>query len=399
MRAELLAPAGDMECLKTAFRFGADAVYLGGSFMQLRSSNVGFTNETLEEAVSYAHSLNKKVYVTVNSFANNQEIPLLPDYGRFLSSIGADAAIVSDLGAMAALKDGSPDLEIHISTQANCQNYRTAQCYYDFGASRVVLGRELSLEEIREIREKTPKKLELEAFVHGAMCMSYSGRCMISTFLTGRSGNRGACTQPCRWQYHLVEQTRPNVFIPVEESEKGTAILSSMDLNCLDFLDQIEGAGISSFKIEGRMKTPYYVATVVNAYRMAMDKKAPLEFLQSELNCASHRPYSTGFYFGAMKKPEPNDGAYHQDCQFVGVVKEQGEGFIWVEQRNRFCVGDRLEVLTPGKLNVNFLVDSMEDEWGNSVDSAPHAQQLLKIYTDVKVESGDLLRLRKTNKE
>ena len=362
--------------------------------MQLRAPGVGFSNEELEMAISYAHRMHKKIYVTVNSFANNREIAQLGEYGKFLLSIGTDAAIVSDLGAMLALKESAPDLEIHISTQANCQNYRTAQGYYQLGASRVVLGRELSLEDIREIREKTPKELELEAFVHGAMCMAYSGRCMISAFLTGRSGNRGVCTQPCRWQYHLVEQTRPNVFLPVEENDGGTAILSSADLNCISFLDQIQEVGVSSMKIEGRMKTPYYVATVVNAYRHALDGTASLSVLQNELECASHRPYSTGFYFGEMKKPSPNDGAYHQTCQFAGVVKKAEDGYIWVEQRNRFSVGDELEVLSPRTLGEKFSVARIEDSWGNSMESAPHPKQLVKMPCPLSLEEGDILRLR-----
>ena len=268
---ELLAPAGDLECLRTALRFGADAVYVGGPQMQLRAGSVGFSMDDLAEAVREAHALNRRLYVTVNAFASNSEIDALSDYAQALKALGADAVIVSDLGAIAAIRRAAPDLDVHVSTQANCLNYAAAQVYADLGATRVVLGREMSLTEIAELRAKTPASLELEAFVHGAMCMAYSGRCMISAYLAGRSANRGACAQSCRWTYHLMEEKRPGQFFPVEEDDRGTTILSSLDLCCIDFLDRIAAAGVTSFKIEGRMKSPYYVATVVNAYRKRLD--------------------------------------------------------------------------------------------------------------------------------
>ena len=394
-KCELLAPSGDMECIKTAVKYGADAVYIGGTFMQLRAKNVGFTMETIKEAADFLHENGKKLYVTVNSFAKNEEIPLLAPYARELLSLGVDAAIVSDIGAVYAMKSAVPELEIHISTQANCQNYKAAEMYYNMGASRVVLGRELSLEEIKEIRALAPKELELEAFIHGAMCMSYSGRCMISAFLNGRSANRGECTQPCRWQYHLVEQTRPNTFIPVEIEDGSTAILSSADLKTISFIDDIVSAGINSLKIEGRMKTPYYVGTVVNAYRHALDKTAPLEVLEHELECVSHRPYSSGFYFGELKTAAPNDGAYHQECVFVGVVKDYEDGVLTVEQRNKFIKGDELEVLSPNSIGEKFTVSEMTDENGEEVLEASHAQQILKIPCNLKLSKGDILRKRK----
>ncbi|MHB1314056.1 MAG: peptidase U32 family protein [Christensenellales bacterium] len=393
---ELLSPAGSMECLQTALRFGADAVYVGGPLMQLRANNTGFSFEELEAAVQYSHALEKKIYVAVNAFADNQEAERMADYGKFLSSIGADAVIVSDLGVLVTIKEAAPCLEVHVSTQANCMNYKTAQTYYDLGAKRIVLAREMSLEQIAELRQKTPLGLELEAFVHGAMCMAYSGRCMISSFLTNRSGNKGGCSQPCRWNFTLMEEKRPNEFFPVEETPAGTAILSSHDLNCVAFLDQMKDAGITSFKIEGRMKTPYYVATVTNAYRCRLDNTAPLALLEKELESVSHRPYSSGFYFGEMKADHYNDGAYRSECQFAGVVLGYRYGRITVQQRNHFRQGDTLEAVSPSKLGMSFVVENMRNQEGEPRESAPHPEQVLTMDCPYELKEGDLLRLRLT---
>ena len=317
-RPELLAPAGDMECLETAVHFGADAVYIGGPLLQLRADNVGFDREGIREAVKYAHEHGVKLYVTVNCFAKNEEIDAAEEYAKFLYEAGVDAVIVSDIGLIAAIHKAAPELEIHVSTQANCQNFSSANVYWAMGAKRVVLGREMSLDEIIEFRKRIPEEMEIEAFVHGALCMSYSGRCMISSFLVNRSGNRGGCAQPCRWSYHLVEQKRPNEFFQVVEDEKGTAILSSHDMCAVSFLDQLEDAGICSYKIEGRMKTPFNVATAVNAYRHAIDRDLPLEVIERELDSISHRPYSSAFYFGEMKMSHGNSGAFIQKCVFIG---------------------------------------------------------------------------------
>ncbi|MBQ3575315.1 MAG: U32 family peptidase, partial [Clostridia bacterium] len=297
---ELLSPAGDLERLETALRFGADAVYCGGPMLQLRSGNVGFTMESLAIGVKKCHEKGKKIYVTVNAFANNSEVDAVSDYARALYDMGVDAVIVSDLGLISQIRRSVPKLPVHVSTQANCLNYAAANAYYDMGVKRIVLGREMSLKEIRELRKRIPDDLELEAFVHGAMCMSYSGRCMISAYLTDRSANRGACTQSCRWKFHLTEETRPGEFFPVVEDERGTTILSSFDMNCIDFLDQIMEAGVVSFKLEGRMKSPFYVATVTNAYRKRIDgilsgtaTKESVQLLRRELCAASHRPYAS----------------------------------------------------------------------------------------------------------
>ena len=398
---ELLSPAGDLERLKTALRFGADAVYAGGPMLQLRSGSVGFTMETLADGARLAHESGKKIYVTVNAFASNAEVDAVKDYVQQLEAIGIDAVIVSDLGLISAIRKAAPNLPVHVSTQANCLNYSAANVYYDLGVKRIVLGREMSLNDIRELRSRIPDDLELEAFVHGAMCMSYSGRCMISAYLTGRSANKGACTQSCRWSYHLMEQSRPGEFFPVEEDERGMTILSSFDMNCLPFLDQIMDAGVVSFKIEGRMKSPFYVATITNAYRKRIDgilrgnpSKEEIALLQRELNAASHRPYASGFYFGEMKHHKPDDGSYLQDTNFVGVVKDVQNGRIAVEVRNRIFEGDRIEILSPDSLNESFIVRDIADSEGVSVTAASRPSEIYTMACDARVAEGDLLRVR-----
>ena len=399
---ELLAPAGDLERLRTALRFGADAVYAGGPMLQLRAGSVGFTMDDLAAAARETHALGKKLYITVNAFANNREIEMLPDYAQALAAVGADAVIVSDLGAIATIRRAAPALAVHVSTQANCLNHAAAQVYADMGATRVVLGREMSLDEIARLRAHTPPALELEAFVHGAMCMAYSGRCMISAYLTGRSANRGACAQSCRWTYHLMEEKRPGQFFPVEEDDRGTTILSSLDLNCLSFLDRIMDAGVTSFKIEGRMKTPYYVATVVNAYRRRIDAilggtatPEHTALLERELNAASHRPYSSGFYFGELKHHAPDEGAYLQDCTFVGVVRESlPGGRIRFEVRNKICAGDRVEILSPDSLGLSFVAGNIRTADGTPEPAASRPSELYEMDCGQPVAPGDLLRIR-----
>ena len=399
---ELLAPAGDLERLRAALRFGADAVYVGGPQMQLRAGSVGFSMDDLAEAVREAHVLNRRLYVTVNAFASNSEIDALGDYAQALKALGVDAVIVSDLGAIAAIRRAAPDLDVHVSTQANCLNYAAAQVYADLGATRVVLGREMSLTEIAELRAKTPASLELEAFVHGAMCMAYSGRCMISAYLSGRSANRGACAQSCRWTYHLMEEKRPGQFFPVEEDDRGTTILSSLDLCCIDFLDRIAAAGVTSFKIEGRMKSPYYVATVVNAYRKRLDAlktgnadDMQLALLRRELNAASHRPYSSGFYFGELKHHAPDEGAYLQDCTFVGVVRERlSGGRILFECRNRIREDDRVEILSPDSLGLSFVAGNIRSESGLPEPAAARPSEIYSMDCGCPAAPGDLMRIR-----
>lgn len=394
IKAELLAPAGDMECLKTAVYFGADAVYCGGPMLQLRAESTTFDFDTLHKAAKYVHERGKKIYVTVNCFANNDEIPLVGDYARRLYDIGIDAAIVSDLGVLTEIKEHCPELPVHISTQANAQNYKTINVFASLGASRVVLGREMTMQAIEELKGKVGDT-EIEVFVHGAMCMAYSGRCLLSSFLNNRSGNRGECSQPCRWNYYLVEEKRRNMFIPVTETEGATAILSSTDLKTIGFLDRLEAAGVASFKIEGRMKSPYYVATVVNAYRHMMDGTATLEECDAELECASHRPYAAGFYFGEAKADPNNDGLYRQSCQFTGIVTRDSEnGFAEVEMRNRFTVGDVLEILSPNSVGKSFKVEKLTGEDGKEKSEAVLVQEKIGLFCPYELKTGDILRKR-----
>ena len=392
-KPELLAPAGDMEAVQTAVRFGADAVYLGGPFMQLRASSAGFDEARLAQASELIHAAGKRMHVTVNCFANNDEIPKLGEYARFLKDLGVDAVIVSDIGAVAEIKAAVPELEIHVSTQANCMNYRAAGVYYDMGVSRIVLARELSIEKIAELRAKTPKNLQLECFIHGAMCMAYSGRCMLSAFLAGRSGNRGQCAQTCRWNYYLMEEKRPGEFFKVEEDERGMAILSSKELCCVDILKQLVDAGVCSFKMEGRMRTPFYIATVVNAYRMLIDGKISASQARTELETTSHRPFCTGFYLGDPNETAPDLSGYIREYLFVATALEDSDGGkVKIETRNPFAVGDELEVLSPGKLPQRFIVESIEDEEGTALGRSATPMRILTINAPEGIKAQDLLR-------
>ena len=394
-KPELLAPAGDLERLQTAIRFGADAVYVGGPVLQLRADAASFSMEQLAQAVELTHAAGRRLYVTVNCFVRNGEVRQVGEYARALHELGVDAVIVSDLGAICAVKAAAPDLEVHISTQANCLNWAAACHYYDMGASRVVLAREATLDEIVELRAQTPKALELECFVHGAMCMAYSGRCLLSAYLHGRSGNRGDCAQPCRYRYALCEEGKDGEYFPSLENERGTMLLSSRDLNAMPFLNRLTEAGVNSLKIEGRMKSTYYVATVVNAYRHRLDGTAPAECCLAELDCASHREYTSGFYFGPKPDMPPAGASYRQECTFIALVLgRQENGRYLIEQRNRFCVGDRLELLSPNSMGEHFVVEDLQTEDGEPVQAAPHPQQRLSIACPLELAPGDLLRRR-----
>lgn len=388
-------PAGDMEGVETSLRYGADAIYCGGPFMQMRASKVGFTEEKLAEASEKIHAMGKKLYVTVNCFAENEEIPRIGGYAKFLKGIGVDAVIVSDIGAIAEIKEKCPELEVHVSTQANCMNYRAANVYYNMGASRVVVARELSLERIREIRENTPKDLELEAFVHGAMCMSYSGRCLLSAYLTGRSGNKGECAQSCRWNYYLMEEKRPGEYFKIEEDDRGSAILSSKEMCCIEHLQDFADAGVCSLKVEGRMRTPFYTATVANAYRMAIDGKASREELMAELNTISHRPFCTGFYYNDPNALIPDTEGYIRDWLFVATALEDSkDGKVKVMTRNPFQCGDELQVLTPGSLGRPFGVTSIVNEDGEALDRSATPMRVLTISAPDGILKGDIIRKR-----
>lgn len=391
---ELLAPAGSMEALKAALRFGADAVYLGGPLLQLRAKSAGFTFEQIADAAALVHAQGKRLFATVNALATNEEIDLLPEYGNRLFDCGVDAAIVSDLGVLTTLHKACQKLELHVSTQASCTNYSSALAWYALGARRIVLAREMTVDQIKKLRKNVPDDLELEAFVHGAMCMAYSGRCLLSSAILGRSGNRGDCAQPCRWKYALVEETRPNQSFPIIEEGNTSYVLSSRDLNCIGLLDELIDAGVTSLKIEGRMKTEYYVAVVVNAYRRVLDGTMTVEQAQRELLTVSHRPYTTGFYHGELPNDHSNAGVYTQTHRFAGTVLACENGVATVEQRNRFQRGDALEVVSPVLTNAVLQADEITDENGDPVEVANKVKQVLRIRTELPLTAGDLLRIK-----
>ncbi len=397
---ELLAPAGNMEKLKVAFAYGADACYLAGKKFGLRAFSGNFDENELKEAVKYAHDLGKKIYITVNIVAHNEDFVGLDEYLVFLQDIGVDAVIVSDIGIIRLVKKVAPKLELHVSTQANITNKYTAQTFVDMGAKRLILARELSLKEIKEIRDYVPKDVDIETFVHGAMCISYSGRCLLSNYLNGRDSNRGACVQACRFEYSICEKTRKGEYYDIQEDDRGTYILNSKDMCLIEHIGELIDTGIFSFKIEGRMKSPYYVATVVNAYRRAIDdyyagKKFNPELLE-ELEKTSHRRYSTGFYFGSKDKEYRESSMPVQSYEFMAMVRSENvDGYVEIEQRNRFKVGETLNVLSPGdEFNKDFVVKEMLDIDGNVVDDASRVQQILRIKTQLKLKPGDILRKR-----
>lgn len=400
-KPELLAPAGNMEKLKMALLYGADAVYLGGKAFGLRAFGGNFTNEELQEAVDFAHKLGKKIYVTVNIFPHNSDIAKLPAYLTFLNEIKADAILVADLGVFTLAKEYAPDVELHISTQANNTNWAAVNAWAELGASRVVLAREMSLEEIKEIREKC--SVELEMFVHGAMCISYSGRCLMSNYLTGRDANRGSCAQPCRWNYALVEEKRPGQYFPVLEDERGTYIFNSKDMCLLPYLPDVIASGVDSLKIEGRMKSVHYAASVVKAYREAIDSyfAAPEQFevkkeWVEELDKVSHRAYTTGFYYGRPTEKDQIYGtsSYTQTSDFVGLVLDYDEktGFATVEQRNNMKVGQEIEIFQPHLAGYRQILQEMYNNEGEAIQVAPHPQQIVKIRMDKPVEPYGILR-------
>lgn len=400
-KPELLAPAGNMEKLKMALLYGADAVYLGGKAFGLRAFGGNFTNEELQEAVDFAHKLGKKIYVTVNIFPHNSDIAKLPAYLTFLNEIKVDAILVADLGVFTLAKEYAPDVELHISTQANNTNWAAVNVWAELGASRVVLAREMSLEEIKEIREKC--SVELEMFVHGAMCISYSGRCLMSNYLTGRDANRGSCAQPCRWNYALVEEKRPGQYFPVLEDERGTYIFNSKDMCLLPYLPDVIASGVDSLKIEGRMKSVHYAASVVKAYREAIDSyfAAPEQFevkkeWVEELDKVSHRAYTAGFYYGRPTEKDQIYGtsSYTQTSDFVGLVLDYDEktGFATVEQRNNMKVGQEIEIFQPHLAGYRQILQEMYNDEGEAIQVAPHPQQIVKIRMDKPVEPYGILR-------
>lgn len=395
-----------MEKLKTAVLFGANAVYLAGKNFGLRAFADNFSREEIVEAVKFCHQRDVKVYVTVNIVAHNKDFDSLPEYLIFLQNAEVDAVIVSDIGIAKLTKEVAPKLDLHISTQANVTNKFAAKIYADMGASRIVLARELSLTEIKEIRDYLPKEVELEAFAHGAMCISYSGRCLLSNYLSGRASNRGECIQACRWNFEIREKTRGGEFMPIEEDNRGTYILNSKDLNMLQHLDDLAAAGVTSFKIEGRMKSPYYVATVTNAYRRAVDllekggEYVSPDILTEELEKTSHRKYTTGFYYKDKQEEQSEYTLTSQPVQtdeFVAIVtKSSQNGIAEIEMRNRFSVADELNILSFGEnFGRKLQILRLQDEKGNEITDAKLVQQKLFISTQFPLLEGEIIRRRK----
>lgn len=402
-KIELLAPAGDLEKLKMAILYGADAIYLGGEAFGLRKASKNFSIDQIAEGINYAHDRGKRVYVTLNIVPHNDDLVGLEEYVVSLYNIKVDAVIVSDPGMFSIIKRTIPEMEIHISTQASVTNYETIMFWYNLGARRIVLARELSFKEIKEITLKIPEDLDIEAFVHGAMCMSYSGRCLISNYMTGRDANMGDCAQPCRYKYAVVEEKRPGEYFPVEEHEDGTFIFNSKDLCMIEHIPELVKSGIYSFKIEGRVKSSYYVATVIRAYRMAIDEyykdQNNYEYAGKwldEIKKVSHRDFTTGFYFGKPTEEAQvyTTSSYIRGYDFVGMVLDYDKEtkIATIEQRNRMFVGEEIEIFGPGREHFIQKIEKMWNEEGIEIEVAPHAQQVLKIKMDHEVEKFYLLR-------
>ena len=400
---ELLAPAGNMERLTTAIDYGADAVYLGAQSMSLRNYADNFTPEQLRAGCKYAHGRNAKVYVACNAFARDEDLKDLPELLTTIQTAGADALIVNDPGVIRVARKCVPDMPLHLSTQANTLNSEAALFWYEQGVKRIILARELSIKQIKAMRQRLPEDLELEMFVHGAMCVSYSGRCLLSNYLVGRDANQGACTHPCRWKYSVVEEKRPGEYMPVYENERGTYIFNSKDLCMIEHMDDVLNSGIDSLKIEGRMKTALYVATVARTYRKAIDDylespekyKANMPWYQEQISNCTYRQFTTGFFYG---KPDQNtqiydNNTYVKEYTYLGYAEKVDEnGFAHITQRNKFTVGETIEIMKPDGRNIEAVVKAIYDEDGNSVESAPHPQQKLAVDLGTEIEQYDLLR-------
>lgn len=403
---ELLSPAGDFERLKLALKFGADAVYLAGEQFGMRTNPSNFNADELKAAVELAHSLGKKVYLTCNTLPRNNEIEYLPEFLKYAADIGIDAFIIADIGVMMLAKKYAPDVEIHMSTQVGIVNYQTANSLYELGAKRIVTARELSLDDIKTIRDKTPDDLQIEVFVHGAMCMSFSGRCILSDYMVGRDANRGDCAQPCRWKYHLVEETRPGQYFPVNQDDKGTYIFNSRDLCMIEHIPELVAAGVDSFKIEGRAKSEYYTAIVTYAYRNAIDEylKNPSpdfkvsQWILDEMEKMSHREYTTGFNFGPMKNGQVLDtGGYIRNWDVCALFNSYENGRLVVDQRNRFYQGDTLEVVEPNKKPYKIVVEDLYNVTANEkADVANKATNTYSFKCDADVSSDAIFRRQRT---
>ena len=402
-KPELLIPASCLEVLKTAVVVGADAVYIGGEGFSLRARAKNFSMEDMREGIAFAHTHGTKVYVTANILAHNGDLDGVEEYFRELKAIGPDALIISDPGVFQIAKEICPEIEIHISTQANNTNYRTYRFWHSLGAKRVVSARELSMDELRELRANIPEDLEIETFIHGAMCISYSGRCLLSSYFTGRDANQGACTHPCRWKYAIMEETRPGEYLPVYENERGTYIFNSKDLCMIEHIPELVEAGIDSFKIEGRMKTALYVAVVTRTYRQAIDDylkdealyRSRMDYYKEEIAKCTYRQFTTGFFFG---KPDHDTQIYDNNTYikaytYLGLIGEdRGDGFYGLEQRNKFSVGDTIEVMKPDGRDLEVTVQAMTDAEGTLIESCPHPKQKIFVNLGVELSPLDLLR-------
>ena len=399
---ELLIPASSLEVLKTAVLYGADAVYIGGEMYGLRAKARNFSREDMEAGVKFAHENGVKVYVTANIVAHNEDLEGIREYFRELKEIGPDALIISDPGVFMIAREECPDIERHISTQANSTNYATYNFWYAQGASRVVAARELSLAELSEIRANIPEDMEIEAFVHGAMCISHSGRCLLSNFMAGRDANQGACTHPCRWKYSVVEETRPGEYMPVYENERGTYIFNSKDLCMIEHIPEMIDAGIDSFKIEGRMKTALYVATVARTYRKAIDDyledpkkyEANMPWYRDQISNCTYRQFTTGFYFGKPGDESQiyDSNTYIKEYTYLGIIGGIKDGMYRIEQRNKFSVGETVEIMKPDGQNVEVTVEKIIDEDGQEQESAPHPKQVLYVALSGEASVYDILR-------
>jgi len=405
-KPELLIPASSLEVLKTAVIFGADAVYIGGEAFGLRAKAKNFSMDDMREGISFAHKYGVKVYVTANILAHNNDLEGVASYFEELKEIKPDALIIADPGVFQIAKKICPEIERHISTQANNTNYETYKFWWELGAKRVVSARELSLEEIKEIRAHIPEDMETETFIHGAMCISYSGRCLLSNYFTGRDANQGACTHPCRWKYSVVEETRPGEYMPVYENERGTYIFNSKDLCMIEHIPDLLQAGIDSFKIEGRMKTALYVATVARTYRKAIDDylKDPklyeqnMEWYRNQISNCTYRQFTTGFFYGKPGDESQiyDSNTYIKEYTYLGIIGEEKDGLYRIEQRNKFSVGEQIEVMKPDGTDLLVTVRAIFDEEGNSQESAPHPKQVLYVDLGEKLDVYDILRRQET---
>ncbi len=409
-KTELLLPAGSLEVLKTAVVYGADAVYIGGEAFGLRARARNFSLEEMKAGVRFAHDRGVRVYVTANILAHNDDLEQVEEYFEELKAVGMDALIISDPGVFLAAKRVLPQTELHISTQANNTNYGTYLFWHRLGAKRVVSARELSLKELREIRDRIPEEMEIESFIHGSMCISYSGRCLLSSFFTGRDANRGSCTHPCRWNYAIVEESRPGEYMPIYENDRGTYLFNSRDLCMIEHIPKLLEAGIDSFKIEGRMKTALYVAAMARTYRKAIDdyKRDPrlyqehMEWYKEEIGKCTYREYTTGFYFGKPGKDAQiyDNSTYVKSYTYLGTVEAvDRRGYCRMEQKNKFSVGEQVELMKPDGRNLEVEVRGIFDEEGNSQQSAPHAKQVVYVDLAAEMEPYDILRRREPVKK